>query len=146
MTKFMTVMTVFGVFALNCYANDMASLQNISMTISQFRGIVTQLEPAYNKGQIKGNAIALNRLNQKASETLRSCEVVEYNFQEKAPEILARKQEARNRAILKAESLLDATDATLRMEQMSLVRNLENAKYCLGLTGHVRASIAERYE
>jgi len=141
MTKFLTVMTIFGLFAFKSYGLNMDDLKNLAEAIAQFKQSVQQMESVYDKGQIKADLMALKKINTSTAAVLKYCQTIETKFQQKAPEVLARKQEARNRAIEKAESLLDASDADLRAAQVDFVRGLETAKYCLGLTSQMAASI-----
>lgn len=141
MTKFLTVMTIFGLFAFKSYGLNMDDLKNLAEAIAQFKQSVQQMETVYDKGVIKADLVALKKINSSTAVVLKYCQVIETKFQAKAPEVLARKQEARNRAIEKAESLLDASDADLRSAQVDFVRGLETAKYCLGLTSQMAASI-----
>lgn len=150
MTRFMTVVTIFGLLigfqSQKSYGSDLTSLQNITQTFTQFRQVVNELDTTYNNGQIKGDVSTLDKINVRAMETLKFCHVVEGKFQERAPEVLARKQDIRNRAIEKGQSLLDTADVNLKASQALFIANLETAKYCLGLTGQVRASIAQKLE
>lgn len=141
MTKFLTVMTIFGLLAFKSYGLDMNDLKNLAEAIAQFKQSVQSMEAVYDKGVIKADLIALKKINTHTAEVLKYCQTIEVKFQAKAPEVLSRKQEARNRAIEKAESLLDATDADLRAAQVDFIRGLETAKYCLGLTSQMAASI-----
>lgn len=141
MTKFLTVMTIFGLFAFKSYGLNIDDLKNLAEAIAQFKQSVQTMESVYDKGVIKADLIALKKINESTTAVLKYCQVVETKFQAKAPEVLARKQEARNRAIDKAESLLDASDTDLRSAQVDFVRGLETAKYCLGLTSQMAASI-----
>lgn len=141
MTKFLTVMTIFGLFSFKGYAVDLDSLQNLGQAITQFKQVVQEMESINDKGVIKTDLARLTKINGRAAEALKYCQAMETKFQQKAPEVLARRQEARNRAIEKAESLLDANDTDLRMAQVDFVRGLETAKYCLGLSSQMAASI-----
>lgn len=141
MTKFLTVMTIFGLLAFKSYALDLNDLKNLAEAITQFKQSIQEMESVYEKGQIKANLVTLKKINVHTTEILKYCQVIETRFQAKAPEVLGRKQEARNRAIEKAESLLDASDAELRAAQVDFVRGLETTKYCLGLTSQMAASI-----
>ncbi len=141
MTKFLTVMTIFGLFAFKSYGLNIDDLKNLAEAIAQFKQSVQTMEAVYDKGVIKADLVALKKINSNTAAVLKYCQVIETKFQAKAPEVLARKQEARNRAIEKSESLLDASDADLRAAQVDFVRSLETAKYCLGLTSQMAASI-----
>lgn len=141
MTKFLTVMTIFGLFAFKSYGLDMNDLKNLAEAIAHFKQSVQTMESVYDKGVIKADLAALKKINANTAAVLKYCQVIETKFQAKAPEVLARKQDARNRAIEKSESLLDASDADLRAAQVDFVRGLETAKYCLGLTSQMAASI-----
>ncbi|MES2803226.1 MAG: hypothetical protein V4654_12085 [Bdellovibrionota bacterium] len=141
MTKFLTVMTIFGLFAFKSYALDLNDLKNLAEATAQFKQSVQEMEAVYDKGVIKADIIELKKINAHTTEVLKYCQVIETKFQQKAPEVLTRKQEARNRAIEKAESLLDAADTDLRSAQVDFIKGLETAKYCLGLTSQMAASI-----
>lgn len=141
MAKFLTVMTIFGLFAFKTYGLDMNDLKNLAEASAQFKYSVQTMQSAYGKGQITADLVALKKINANTAAVLKYCQVIETQFQAKAPEVLGRKQEARNRAIEKSESLLDASDAELRSAQVDFVRGLESAKYCLGLTSQMAASI-----
>lgn len=140
MTKFLTAMTIIGLFAFKSFAgfND---LQNLAEAIAQFKQVITEMETIYNKGQIQGELAVIKKTNARTAEVLKYCQVIEAQFAKKAPEILTRKQDARNRLIEKAESLLDSGDAEMRAAQVELVRNLEMTKYCLGLTSQLHTAI-----
>ena len=141
MTKFLTAMTIFGLIAVKSYGLDLDSLKNLAQAIAQFKQVVQEMEAVVDKGVIKANLSTLVKINTRTNEVLKYCQVMETKFQSKAPEVLARKQEARNRAIEKAESLLDASDSELHTAQVDFVRGLETAKYCLGLSSQMAASI-----
>ncbi|MCM2352762.1 MAG: hypothetical protein NDI63_04030 [Pseudobdellovibrio sp.] len=140
MTKFLTAMTIIGLFAFKSFAG-FGDLQNLAEAIAQFKQVITEMETIYNKGQIQGNVVVISKMNARTAEVLKYCQVIEAKFAQKAPDVLTRKQEARNRAIEKAESLLDASDVELRAAQVGLVRNLETTKYCLGLTSQLHTAI-----
>lgn len=146
MMKFMTVVTIFGLFVFKSYALDLNDLQNMKNTVDQFQQVVSELETTYNKGQVKADLAVLGKINARASEILQFCGVVEKRFQEKSADLLAKKQEARDRMINKAVSLLDSSDANLLAAQTLFIQNYETAKYCLGLSGQVRASMAQKFE
>lgn len=141
MTKFLTVMTIFGLIAFKSYGLGLDSLKNLAQAMTQFKQVIQEMEAVADKGAIKANLSTLVKMNSRTNEALKYCQVMEAQFQEKAPEVLARKQEARNRAIEKAESLLDASDTELYSAQVDFVRGLETAKYCLGLSSQMAASI-----
>lgn len=140
MTKFLTAMTIIGLFAFKGFAG-FDGLQNLAEAIAQFKQVITEMETIYNKGTIQGNVVVLKKMNTRAAEVLKYCQVIENQFAQKAPEVLAKKQDARNRLIEKAESLLDGSDVELRAAQVELVRNLETTKYCLGLTSQLHTAI-----
>jgi hypothetical protein len=146
MTKFLTAMTLIGLFAFKSYAN-VDDLKNLAEAVTQLRQLVTEMDTLYNKGQIKGDVKVIVALNLRTSEVLKYCAVIEGNFAKVAPpEVLTARQEARDRSIMKAESLLDTNiSAALLSAQSGLVRNLENTKYCLGLTSRlaIRANISQ---
>lgn len=140
MTKFLTAMTIIGLFAFKSFAG-FGNLQNLAEAIAQFKQVITEMEVIYNKGVIKGDVIVIKKMNARTTEVLKYCQVIENQFAQKAPEVLAKKQEAKNRLIERAESLLDASDVELRAAQVELVRNLETTKYCLGLTSQLHTAI-----
>jgi hypothetical protein len=146
MTKLMTVVTIFGLFAVKAHALEMADLQNMTQTVAQFQQVVTELKETYNDGQVKADLATLGKVNSRAGEILEFCKVVEQRIQEKSADLLARKQEARDRAIEKTVSLLDSTDANVLSAQAIFVRNFETAKYCLGLAGQARTSMVQKLE
>lgn len=139
MTKFLTAMTIIGLFAFQSFAGD--DLKNLAEAITQFKQVITQMETIYNKGQIQGDLTVIKKINTRTTQVLKYCQIVETKFAQKAPFVLMRRQESKNRAIGKAESLLDASDTELHTAQVTLVRNLETAKYCLGLTSQLSTSI-----
>lgn len=140
MTKFLTALTIIGLVAFKSFAG-FDGLQNLAEAIAQFKQVITEMEVIYNKGAIQGNLIVIKKMNARTAEVLKYCQVIEDKFAQKAPDVLSRKQEAKNRAIEKAESLLDASDVELRAAQVELVRNLETTKYCLGLTSQLHTAI-----
>lgn len=145
----MTLVTILGLsgfLSSTTHAFDVASLQNVTETFTHFKSVVDELETAYNKGTILKDIKTINKVNEKAAIILKYCESIETRFQEKAPELLARKQEAKNRSIERSQSLLDTEDMALKTAQAYLIVNYETAKYCLGLTGQVRASIVQKLE
>lgn len=140
MAKHMTLVTLIGLLSFNCFA-DFSSLREIADVYSQFKTVNIQLDSVYNKGQILGDKVALDRLNMAATEVLNNCQKIENKFLEKAPEILTRRQESKNRAIELSESLLNSTDPELRKSQVQLIRNFETSKYCLVLTNQLHTAI-----
>lgn len=146
MTKFLTVMTFIGLSAFKSHAN-IDDLKNLASAVTQLRQLVTEMEAVYNKGQIKGDVRVINALNARTSEVLKYCNVIEANFARVAPiEVLTARQEARERSITKAESLIESSvGGALLSAQSGLIRNLENTKYCLGLTSRlaIRANISQ---
>lgn len=144
MTKFLTVMTFIGLFAFKSQAN-LGDLQDLAAAITQFRQVITEMDSIYMKGEFKKGLKDITLMNARVNEALKYCSRIEGSFARKAPnapDILEKRQAARNVSIEKQISLLDVNASEdLRSAQITLVSNLENAKYCLGLTSQLHTAI-----
>ncbi|AZZ36626.1 hypothetical protein CIK05_07430 [Bdellovibrio sp. qaytius] len=141
MTKFLTVMTILGLVAFKSYGADLQSLAQKMEQFKQVKQTIQEMESVYDNGSIKLNVKNLRELNDRAMQSLGSCQKTEAEFQAKAPEVLSNKITGRERAFNQAKSLLDTrNDADMRTAQENFVRVLVTAKYCLGLTSQIVSS------
>lgn len=147
MTKFITVMTIFGLLALNAQAQTAPSgasrLMQHAKAINEIRLIVKDMDSIYDKstGQVRASRDQVEKINMRTVAVINEyCVKMEAQLQHK-PEVLAVKQQDREDQIKLREGLLDTTSPEARSTQANFVRGYETVKYCLGISGLVSGLI-----